>query len=149
MKKLLLIAGLLFATSSFADSQIASCQKPEGYSYYPFIDPVPKGKSGWTDDKTTAGKTTLVKIGNDYDILYTDSTGRGIISSKADGGTIVLLRKTSKDIAVLVAYQNVAQIYTFWRANDGKYQYSEVSSKGGVISKSSAMVGTCEYVNLN
>jgi len=147
MKKLLLIAGLFFVTSAFADAQIASCQNPEGYAYFPYISPVAKDKSGWTKDKTSAGKTSLVKVGNDYDILYTDSTPRGIISSKAEGATIVLLRKSAKDIAVLVAYQNVTQIYTFWQTSDGKYQYSEVSSKGGGISKSSAMVGTCDYVN--
>lgn len=147
MNKLLLLSGLIFATSAFANTQIASCQNPEGYAYFPFISPIAKDKSGWTKDKTSSGKTTLVKIGNDYDILFTDTTSRGIVSSKADGATIVLLRKSSKDIAVLVAYQNVTQIYTFWQTSDGKYQYSEVSSKGGTISKSSAMVGTCDYVN--
>jgi hypothetical protein len=149
MNKLIFFVSLIFANASFANTQIASCQSPEGHSFYPFISPLKKDQSGWHKDKTTAGKTTLVKIGNEYDVLYTDATPRGIVSSKSDGATIVLLRKTSKDIAVLVAYQNVTQIYTFWQTSDGKYQYSEVSSKGGTISKSSAMVGTSDYENLN
>jgi hypothetical protein len=148
MKRLLLLASLLFANTAFANTQIASCQKPEGYSFFPFIAPVSKSDSGWTKDKTTAGKTTLVKSGEEYDILFTDSTPRGIMSSKADGGRVVLLRKSSKDIAVLVAYQNVTFIYTFWQTADGKFEYSEISSKGGMVSKSSVMVGKCDYVNL-
>lgn len=149
INKILFCVTLIFANTAIANTQILSCQSPEVHAFYPFISPMKKDQSEWHKDKTSAGKTTLVKIGNEYDILYTDSTPRGIVSSKSDGATIVLLRKTSKDIAVLVAYQSVTQIYTFWQTSDGKYQYSEVSSKGGAISKSSAMVGTCNYINLN
>ena len=152
MKKILglLLLGLV-SFNTIAQAQIASCHDPKGYAFFPFIDPVPKNKAGWTDDAITSGVVTLTKIGkNDYDLLFVDSTKR-IISSKQDGGLVKLIRANQKEIAVLILYSNIVEIYTFWKTNDGQMQYSSIQSKGGEnpIYKTSAMIGKCDFINFN
>ena len=150
MKNFLCALMLLMSVSSvtFAETKITACQSYAGYGYYPFVNPILKNDSGWTEDKTTSGKSSLVKQENgEYDIIFSDSM-RARVSAKEDGGTVVLLRKSSKDIAVLVNYLMVAEIYTFWKTDDGQLQYSLVQSKGGTISKTGAYVGTCDLINL-
>ena len=146
-----LLLCLFLSDHTFAQSQIASCHDPKGYAFFPFIDPVPKSKSGWTDDAITGGVATLTKIGKgDYDLLFVDSTKR-VISSKQDGGLVRLIRANQKEIAVLVLYPNIVEVYTFWKTNDGQLQYSIIQSKGAdnPIYKTSEMVGKCDFINFN
>lgn len=150
----LIIASILLSVVSFAthaQTKIATCSDPKGYAFYPFVDPVPKGKSGWTDDAITGGMATLTKIGaNDYDLLFTDTTKR-VVSSKQDGGLIRVFRANSREISAFIIYPNIIEIYTFWKTKDGQLQYSILQSKGGEnpIYKTSAMVGKCDYINFN
>ena len=71
------------------------------------------------------------------------------ISSMDDGGQVVLLRKTKNQISVLIDYELVTEIYTYWKTDDGQLQYSLVQSKSGTVPKSGAMVGTCQFINFN
>ena len=150
MKNFMYALMLLMPISSaaFAETKITSCQSYAGYGYYPFVNPISKNNSGWKEDKTTGGKTSLVmQESGKYDVIFADSM-RPRVSATEDGGTVVLLRKSPKDIAVLVNYLMVAEIYTFWKTDDGQLQYSLVQSKGGTISKTGAYVGTCDLINL-
>ena len=57
MKKLFLLILLsLVSISSFSQTQIAGCENLKGYIFYPHISPIPKNKSGWTQDAITGGK---------------------------------------------------------------------------------------------
>lgn len=152
MKKITVLLFLaLTSLNIFAQTQIASCHDPKGFAFYPFIDPVPKNKSGWTDDAITGGITTLIRIGaNDYDLLFTDAYKR-IISSKQDGGLVKVIRAGTNEITVLILYSNIVEIYSFWKAKDGQLQYSIIQSKGlgNPIYKTSVMVGKCDFINFN
>jgi len=70
-----------------------------------------------------------------------------------DGGQVILLRKTKNQISVLVDYETVTEIYTYWKTDDGQLQYSIIQSKNGMVpgtlSKSGVMVGTCQFINFN
>ena len=148
---LVAVIALLVSLNASAQTQIASCHDPKGYAFFPYIDPVPKGKSGWTEDAITGGLATLTKVGpNDYDLLFTDTTKR-VLSSKQDGGLVKIIRANSREISAIVLYQNVSEIYTFWKTNDNQLQYSIVQSKGGEnpIYKTSAMIGKCDFINFN
>ena len=151
MRKIFVLLLIIFANNTFAQAQIASCHDPKGYAFFPFIDPVPKSNSGWTDDAITGGVATLTKVGtNDYDLLFIDTTKR-VISSKQDGGIVRVVRSNPKEITVLVLYPNIVEIYTFWKTKDGQLQYSLIQSKGAdnPIYKTSAMVGKCDFINFN
>ena len=151
MKKLFLLILLsLVSISSFSQTQIAGCENLKGYIFYPHISPIPKNKSGWTQDAITGGKSILVRrTDGKYDLLFTDSMTKKPISSMDDGGQVVLLRKTKNQISVLIDYELVTEIYTYWKTDDGQLQYSLVQSKSGTVPKSGAMVGTCQFINFN
>lgn len=151
MKNLYLFI-ILFGISnfSFSQTQIAACENPKGYVFYPHISPIPKNKSGWTQDAITGGKSILVKrTDGKYDLLFTDSMSKKPISSLEDGGQVVLLRKTKNQISVLIDYELVTEIYTYWRTDDGQLQYSIVQSKSGTVPKSGVLIGTCQFINFN
>jgi hypothetical protein len=154
MRKILLTSFLsLVSISCFSQTQIAACENPKGFVYYPYISPVPKDKSGWIEDKITGGKSILVKNPSGLDLIFIDSVKKIPLSSVEDGGKVILLRKTSNQISVLVNYESVTEIYTYWRTDDGRLQFSMIQSKNGMIpgtiSKSGLMIGTCQFINFN
>lgn len=144
---------LITSLSSYSQTQIAACENPKGFVYYPYISPVPKDKSGWIEDKITGGKSILVKNPSGLDLVFIDSVKKIPLSSVEDGGKVILLRRTTNQISVLVDYQSVTEIYTYWKTDDGQLQYSIIQSKNGMvpgtISKSGVMVGTCQFINFN
>jgi hypothetical protein len=153
MKKILFFILLVTTFSSYSQTQIAACENPKGYVYYPHISPVPKGKSGWIEDKITGGKSVLVKNQSELDLIFIDSVKKIPLSSVEDGGKVILLRKSSNQISILVNYESVTEIYTYWRTDGGQLQYSIIQSKNGMVSgtvsKSGVMVGTCQFINFN
>jgi hypothetical protein len=44
------------------------------------------------------------------------------LSSVEDGGKVILLRKTTNQISILVNYESVSEIYTYWRK---RYEFSQ------------------------
>ena len=146
-----LIGGLFFSTSpAIAQSQIAACENLKGYIYYPYISPVTKDKSGWIKDSITGGRSILIKnTSGQLDIIFIDSIRNTPISSIEEGGKVIMLRKSFNQIAVLISYDAVSEIYTYWKTDDGQLQYSLIQSKGGLVSKSGAMIGTCQFINFN
>jgi hypothetical protein len=153
MKKILFFFLSILSLSCYSQTQIAACENPSGYIYYPYISPVPKDKSGWIEDKITGGKSILVKNQSGLDLIYIDSVKKTPLSSVDDGGKVILLRKTGNQISVLVNYESVTEIYTYWRTDGGQLQYSIIQSKNGMVSgtvsKSGVMVGTCQFINFN
>lgn len=140
----------LISTPSYSQNNIAACQKLSGYGYYPNISPVTKDKSGWIQDSITNGKSILTKKSSgELDILFVDSMNNKPVSSIEDGGQVLLLRKSNNQISVIVLYDKVTEIYTYWKTDDNQFQFSLLQSKGGVIKKNSAMVGACDFINFN
>jgi hypothetical protein len=151
MKKILITILLLIVYQiGYSQTQISACENPKGFVYYPYISPTPKNRTGWTEDAITGGKSILMKTSNgQYDIVFIDSVKNLPISSIEDGGKVILLRRSNNQISVLVNYDSVSEIYTYWRTDDGKLQYSLIQSKGGLISKSGVLVGSCQFINFN
>ena len=152
IKVVLLLAGLLVFSGAYSAEDIAQCSNPSGKGYFPYLGVVPKNSAGWNDEMITGGITTLTKLGKDeYDILFVDSSKR-IISSKQDGGKVLLLYKGEKELSVLVVYIQVVEAYNFFINNDGKAEYTDVISRAGdgaMISKASVMRGDCQFVRLD
>lgn len=113
-KLLLFIAVLWIFTESAYSEEIATCNDPKGYAYYPHSI-FSKEDSGWQEDRITGGVTTLTRLGkNDYDILFIDATKR-IVSSKQDGGKVIVSKRGVADVYVIVAYEQtgVLRFITF------------------------------------
>lgn len=150
------LALVLFgAASSASAGTIAACGPQKGHAYYPAAGIVPKGKDGWADDQITGGSTTLTQNAEGkFDILFKDSRGE-ILSSRDDSGEVILLRKSAKEIAVLVVYAagaQAAEIYSFVREVDGKAKMLQLSSKGlsaaVAVPKAGVYVADCTTINL-
>ncbi|MEI6871753.1 MAG: hypothetical protein WCL08_05670 [Verrucomicrobiota bacterium] len=137
--------GLAFASCAHAEV-LATCGRQDGISYYPERGPVPKGKGGWTPDQITAGRTTLSKQGEEFDVLYADATG-AVFSSRAEGATIVAIRQTPDELALIIAYPgNTAEVYQFLRNADNSGELVLTQSKGGpTIAKGAVLVSKCSF----
>ena len=148
----ILLVGLMVSTGAYSAEDIAQCSNPSGKGYFPYLGIVQKKSSGWEDEKITGGITTLTNLGNnEYDILFVDSSKR-IISSKQDGGKVMLLYKGDRELSVLVVYRQVVEAYNFFINNDGKAEYTNVISRAGdgvMISKASVMRGDFQFVRLD
>ena len=154
IKKLIVITLLIFLVRIPAyGSEVAVCSSSEGYSYYPNYGIVEESKSGMTKDKVTGGRTTLKNLGNNkYDILFSSADG-SIASTIQDGGSVYPLILTSSSISVLNIYPGLnAEIYSFWKEDNGKYKYSMQQSRIGdnlLIRKINLLVGNCSYINFS
>jgi len=138
----------LLTTHALSDD-IAVCHSPVGKAYYAFDGIVPQNKAGWQDDAITGGKYTLTRQGNDYDLLYVDATKR-VVSTRASGGVVQLLRVGTNNFSALVYYSNsTIEIYSFIKEKSGKNTVHVMQSKGGdtPLQKSSIMIGRCEFIN--
>ena len=150
MKKIILLFLSFFSITTYSQSQIAGCENLKGYVYYPYVYPIPKNKSGWVQDSMTGGKSVLVRNTNgQLDILFTDSVTKTPVSTIDDGGKVILLGNTFNRITVLISYQSVTEIYTYWKTDDNQLQFSLIQSKGGTVPKSGVLVGTCQFINFN
>ena len=148
----LIAATLVVVATTATAGTVAACGPQTGHAYYPAAGMVPKGKDGWADDRISGGSTTLTQNAKgEFDILFKDSRGE-ILSSRDDGGEIVLLRKSENE---LVAYSQGAQaieIYSFVREVDGNAKMLQLSSKGLsaaiAIPKAGVYVADCATFNL-
>ncbi len=152
MKLLATVFALSALVSATSAQTIATCQDPDGYSYYHYSGVVPKGSSGFTQDKITGGRVSLQKLGaQKYDIVFSDAASQAK-STVADGGEVILLRKGRNDATFGNFYPGgVIEIYTFWVDADGQKKYDLVQSKGGNVNpihKISILVGMCSQMNL-
>ena len=129
--------------------EVANCHSPKGKAYFAHLGIVPQDKAGWQDDAVTGGAYTLTRQGKELDLLYVDSTKR-VASTKAQGGTVQLLRIGERNFSVLVYYPNdTIEIYSFIKENSGKLTLHIMQSKGGnaLVQKSSVMIGRCEFID--
>jgi hypothetical protein len=131
---------------------IATCKDPAGYANYHHNGLISKRDAGFSKDKISGGITTIQRLENgEYDILFID-TRKQIISTKNDGGTILLMRHGKKDATFLSMYPGrVIELYTVYTDSDGINRFDILTSKGGdamPIHKSSIMSGVCTDFNL-
>lgn len=147
---MLLALAMSLAPSFGHCATLATCGPQKGYAYYELGLGVKGGTDGWTEDGITSGRTTLTQAENgDFDIIFTDAT-EGTYSSRADGATVILGRKTPNDVAFIVAYPGISvEVYQFTKARDGRSVMMMLQSKGNVLmSKAGLYVASCRFTGL-
>lgn len=152
---LMLALSIGISGGSLAAQEIATCKNPVGQAYYPHRYPIPKNKSGWTNDAITDGITTIRRLSSgEYDILFFDAT-KQIISTVADGGVVVRIKRSNNDVlfVVLYAQSGVLETYHLFKDEGGNNQYTHFKDSGAssptALTKSSLMVGECSQINFN
>jgi len=145
----------MFSAASTADASqvVAECANPQGHAYYLETGIVQTGKGGWQEDKISKGRTLLIREeGGAYDIIYKDATNQ-TISSVASGAKIMLLRNNNVEGLFLLFYPGkTAEMYHFFKEDNGTLRYATYQNKGGVdipISKNSLMVGACSQIDFS
>jgi hypothetical protein len=143
----------IFGCSVAAAEDIASCSNPVGKGYYPQTGIVDKEGSGWNDERISGGITKVsLSEGSEFDVLFVDSRNE-IISSRQDGGHVLLLNRGASAFSLLVVYPGkTAEVYTFIKDDSGELEYLHVLSRAGdgvLITKSSVMRGDCSYINFD
>lgn len=145
-----LLAVLVMTTAARSDSTkvLASCGGVRGYAYYPDNGSLLPDDAGWTEDAITRGSSTLVRsIDGKLDLLFTDATETPV-SARADGGEVLLLRRTESEAVVMVAYPRVVELYHYVREPGGRLLVMHLQSKSSLISKTALMVGSCSALPL-
>ena len=137
--------------SSQAETRvIANCGASKGWSYFNYSELNPKEKSGWMENGNRNGSFSIVELDNgEHDILFKDATG-SVYSARSEG-TVVLLRKTVGDLAVLsITSIGVIEVYNLWIEKEGGFKFSYLANKPtGIIKGSSSLfVGNCSLINL-
>jgi hypothetical protein len=143
MSKLML--GVILMALGFAARAeiVAICGAAEGHYYYPLKPPIPEKNAGWGADKITNGNFQLIRSGSDWDIVFTDATGR-TQSSRADGGRTVGLVNDDGDVVVTVFYAGSFETWIFWLSMDKPVVSWSQAKFGSFIPKHSLMVSPCK-----
>lgn len=146
---LILIPELVFAKN------ISVCGGSEGKSYIANIGVLAsfnESETGWHDDRISEGKTTVTKIGNEFNILYLDASGTLTSAKDYDAQIIPLPLMTDKDSFSFMAVWPrgpTVEIYSFWKDNNEQNKFSLNQVKGGLIRKQSLLVGNCSYLDFS
>ena len=146
MNKLLIVLALLAVSQSSHAEEVAVCDGESGYAYFAGYGMVPENKVGWHKDAVNGGKITVSVTNNKYDLLYADATG-SLVSTVQDGGQVAFTSSSPQDMSLVVLYGRATEIYTFWKTNNGKLQYSHLHNKRGQIPSSKVMIGNCSLIN--
>jgi hypothetical protein len=151
VRQMVLLVCLVAFSASAVAQDIANCRSPKGKAFYFNMGIVPKSKAGWDDDGITGGVFTLTRQGDDFDILYLDTTKK-LVSSKSSGAVIQPLRIGENNFTLMVYYPNdTIEIYTFAKDLSGLNSLHLMQSKGGsaLIHKSAILIAKCDYIRFN
>jgi len=127
-------------------STITRCGASKGFAWYFESGLVEKRKTGWTKDGVSKGDITLVRDGDEYDIIFTDATG-GTSSAKANGAEVLFLGGT-RPFVILEAYTKTQGLsvftYTFDLDDHGAGQVVYSATKlNGLINKAAIYKAEC------
>jgi hypothetical protein len=150
MRTFLLLLCIIFLPTSNAQD-VASCGEPNGTSFYAHFGAVTKDKSGWQKDGIKDGNFTLRRLSRGkFDMFYQDLY-KNVGSAVSDGATVLPLRAGADHIAVLVAYPDATELYTFWITPEGRMQYVFQQTKKAPVGllKTAMFVGECRFINFS
>lgn len=146
MKFRIISLWLLLVAATGHAQELAACRDPSGPTYFHYAGGATKEGAGWSKDKINGGRISLVRAGEQIDILFTDIRLKPF-SAVADGGRVVLLRISDEAATVLVNYPKSSELYTFFQERDGRFKFTMYQTKTGdnsSVPKSALLLGDCE-----
>ena len=135
MKKLSYLIVVFASQITLAqDGIIVSCGASSGTGYF-IQDPIFFNQpSEWADDGISNGKISLIKLGDEWDILFGDALGDA--GYRQQGATVIPLTEVGGLLTVGVFHQNFTDIYSF---NIEAKEVIWTSHKGGPLIKKVAI----------
>ena len=126
---------------------VTRCTAPAGHGYfYPGL--LVKGKdAGWQQERIPKGQYLLLRdIDGAYDIVFSDSLNR-TISSKGDGGQIIVVSDSGGRLVLLVNYAEMnveTWIFTLDERGTGTATVSQARyGEAALIKKHTLMAAAC------
>jgi len=132
--------------SALADV-VTKCDSPQGYSYFIPGSRVHKKDEGWVQDGISNGSYLVTRDADgQYDIIFTDAVNR-TISSREDGGKIIVISESDKQLVLVVAYPEMNVETWYFRINQSGVGELTVSQarygKEAIINKHSLFKAIC------
>lgn len=132
-----LVLLVLGPSSVFADI-VTKCDSPHGYSYFVAGSFVPKKEAGWVEDGISKGSYLVTRDADGkYDIIFSDAINR-TISSREDGGEVVVISKSDNRLVLVVAYPEMNVETWYFRID---------LSGTGELTVSQARYGEASFIN--
>ena len=151
MLKKLLLALVLSASVTLvysAATPVAQCGETTGYSYFPGQQSQ-FTKEHWMADGFRDGTITLVQLANgSLDVVIYNNPRQTTFSTVADGGRVIVLRKTAEDLVVMAWYPTTTEVYTFIQTSAGG-RVSVLGTRNQMRVRTSMFTGSCRYLNIN
>lgn len=140
-----MLVGLLFCaiSATAAGDVVATCGASKGHGYFIPKGLVPPSESGWSEEAISKGSFQLIRSGEDWDIIFTDSTG-GTLSSRGDGGNISAIVTGDGDVTVQIVYERSVEIYVFWLSLKDPIVTFSQAKFAALVPKHSLMVAKCK-----
>lgn len=73
----------IFSVANAQDGALIRCGASAGQSYFFKDDVFTRERSNWEEDGISSGKIVLIKLGEEYDILFDDAAGALFVGSNA------------------------------------------------------------------
>ena len=148
-KKIILIL-LLLQIPNVNAQVIAECDGVEGYTFNHSTElsvlTKTKNLDKFVPDRIK-NKISLIKSGNDYDILTSSD-----FSARSGGGKIQQLYHSETSISFIVSYPPFTiEIYDFWIDGKGKAQLDFIQNRSGyaLYPKSTLLTGNCDFIKFD
>lgn len=127
------------ASAQGIDGALIRCGASAGHSFFFKNASNPSGPS-WDTDALSNGKIVLIRLGDEWDILFDDSIGS--FGYRQDGARVFPLMETDALLTVGAFGAWYVDIYTFDFAN--KVVGWTSNKHGPIVPKSAAYSATCE-----
>lgn len=139
-----LLASLMFFLPACLAAQplngaIIRCGASDGHAFF-FEDILNPDGPGWMRDGISAGKIVLIRLGNEWDILFDDAAGAS--GYRQDGADVIPLMNNGFLITVGAFNDSYVDIYTFDLVNRVAAWTS--SKLGPIVPKVAAYSSACQ-----
>jgi len=148
MRYVILFLTILVVGNSHAFAELVTkCGSSKGYSFYPQGGLVSNKDAGWTEDAISNGSFLVTKTKKgEYDVIFSDASGR-TISSRDDGGEVILISKSKANLILLVAYPQMNVVTYYFRIDQrgvGDVSYSSARyGEAAMVNKHGLLVAAC------
>lgn len=146
--KWITVLGAAILLPSIANAEIVTrCGPSAGYGYY-FGGPLNPEGPNWVEDGISGGGFDLVRDGEQFDIILTDTIGTR--SAKADGFHVVAVPQPTPEYLMILSIApstGVVEHYLFQLNSNGNGTalWGSLKGSGSPISKSALYKSLCKH----
>ena len=101
----------IFSVANAQDGALIRCGASAGQSYFFKDDVFTRDRSNWEEDGISSGKIVLIKLGEEYDILFDDAAGA--YGYREDGAAVISISQIDQRQTIGAFHATYTDIFTF------------------------------------